>query len=74
VAALYFLVQQLENHIIVPQVMSKEVGVNPLITILALGAGFKLGGAVGAVLAVPFIILIETLLREFFLSEEFRKF
>jgi len=73
VAALYFLVQQIENHIIVPQIMKKETGVNPLITILALGAGFKLGGIAGAVLAIPLIILIETLLKEVFFSEDFRK-
>ncbi|MGB9706592.1 MAG: AI-2E family transporter, partial [Microgenomates group bacterium] len=73
VAALYFLVQQVENHIIVPQVMKREAGVNPLITILALVAGFKLGGVLGAVLAIPFIILLETLLKEFFLSERFKK-
>ena len=74
VAALYFLVQQLENHVIVPQVMKKGTGVNPLITILALGAGFKIGGILGAVLAVPFIILVETILKEIFLSEEFKNF
>lgn len=62
VAALYFLVQQLENHIIVPQVMSKEVGVNPLITIFALLSGFKLGGVVGALLSLPVVILIETII------------
>jgi len=70
VLALYFLVQQLENHIIVPQIMKREVGVNPLVTILALVAGFKIGGVVGAVLAIPFIILIETVLKEIFLSKE----
>ena len=72
VAALYFLIQQVENHIIVPQVMKKEVGVNPLVTILALGAGFNLGGVLGAILAVPFIILMETLFKESLLSEKFR--
>jgi len=66
VLALYFLVQQLENHFIVPQIMKKEAGVNPLITILALGAGFKLGGTFGAILSVPFIIAVETVLKEVF--------
>ena len=70
VLALYFLVQQLENHIIVPQIMKKEAGVNPLITILALGAGFKLGGTFGAILAVPFIIAVETVLKEIFKVED----
>lgn len=53
VAALYFLVQQLENNIIVPKVMQKAVGFNPLITMLVLLVGGKLFGGVGVVLAVP---------------------
>lgn len=71
VAALYFLVQQIENHLIVPQIMKKEVGVNPLITILALVGGFRLGGSLGAVLAIPFVLLIETLIKEFLSSKTF---
>lgn len=73
VAALYFLVQQLENHIIVPQVMAKGVGLNPLITILGLIAGFKIGGVLGAVLSLPSVILIEILLGEVFASDKFKK-
>lgn len=70
VAALYFLVQQLENHLAVPQVLSKEIGVNPLVTIFALMAGFELGGFLGAVLAIPIVILLETLLFEFLSSKK----
>jgi predicted PurR-regulated permease PerM len=73
VAALYFLVQQVENHIIVPQVIKKEVGMNPLITILSLIAGFRLGGVLGAILAVPFLILLETLLRESFSAKNLKE-
>lgn len=73
VAALYFLVQQVENHFIVPQVMAKEIGINPLVTILALIAGFKLGGFVGAILAVPVVLLIEIVLTEVSSSERFKK-
>lgn len=70
VVALYFLVQQLENQLIVPQVMKKEAGLNPLVTILALITGFKLGGAAGAVLSIPLVILGETLIKEFFTSKK----
>jgi len=73
VAALYFLVQQIENNFIVPQLMAKECGINPLITIIALIAGFKLGGVIGAVLAVPIILLIEIILTEVSISEKFKK-
>ncbi len=73
VAALYFLIQQLENSLIVPQIMAKEVGINPLIIILGLISGFKLGGVVGAILAVPVILLIEIIFEEITASERFKK-
>jgi len=73
VAALYFLVQQIENNFIVPQLMAKECGLNPLITIIALIAGFKLGGVIGAILAVPVVLLIEIILTEISTSEKFKR-
>lgn len=47
------IIQQIESHIIVPQIMKKAVGLNPVAVILALLIGAKLGGTVGAILAVP---------------------
>ncbi|MBI3304728.1 AI-2E family transporter [Candidatus Parcubacteria bacterium] len=52
-AALYVFVQQLENHLLVPLVTKKIVGVNPIVVILALLVGAKLGGIPGMILAVP---------------------
>lgn len=66
VAALYFLIQQAENTLIVPKVMQKTVGVNPLVTILSLAIGFKLAGPIGAVLAVPVVLLIEVVASEWY--------
>jgi len=51
--AVYVIVQQFENHVIVPQVMKKAIGLNPVTVILALLIGAKLGGVLGAILAVP---------------------
>lgn len=51
--ALYLLIQQLENNILVPKVMEKVVGLSPLITIFAILVGGSLFGVLGAVLAVP---------------------
>jgi predicted PurR-regulated permease PerM len=53
VLASYLVIQQIENHIIVPQVMKKAVGLNPVAVILALLIGAQLGGALGAILAIP---------------------
>lgn len=47
------VIQQVESHIIVPQVMKKAVGLNPVVVILSLLIGAKLGGTLGAILAVP---------------------
>ncbi len=73
VAALYFLIQQIESSFIYPQIMVKEAGVNPLITIISLAIGFKLGGIMGAVLAIPVVLLIQVIASEVFSSERFKK-
>lgn len=65
VIALYFLIQQLENNLIVPFVMKKAVGLTPIITLIALTIGGKLGGVLGILLSVPLALFIETLLIEF---------
>ncbi|TSC78132.1 MAG: hypothetical protein G01um101433_419 [Parcubacteria group bacterium Gr01-1014_33] len=52
-AILFVAVQQMESHIIVPVVMRKAIGLSPLIVVLALLVGGKLGGIFGILLAVP---------------------
>ena len=64
VAALYFVIQQLENHLIVPQVMKRAVGLNPLVVILAIAIGSKLLGLAGALLAVPFAVVGQIIVTE----------
>jgi predicted PurR-regulated permease PerM len=55
------VIQQLENNIIVPKVMKQTVGFNPLVTILLIAAGAKLGGVVGAILALPVFLTFQTI-------------
>jgi predicted PurR-regulated permease PerM len=62
VTALYIVVQQLENNIFVPLVMKRSVGLSPLVTILALMIGGRLGGIGGAVLAIPIVLVLQVLL------------
>jgi len=49
----FFLQQQFENHVLVPKVMSRQVGVSAVTVIVALLIGGELLGIVGAILAVP---------------------
>ena len=53
VAIVYLVIQQLENQLIVPKVMGRSTGLNPLVVILVILAGGKLAGVMGALLAVP---------------------
>lgn len=53
VAVLYYIIQLCENHIIVPKLMQKVVGLNPIISIAVLMIGFKIAGVVGAILSIP---------------------
>lgn len=62
--ALYFIVQQLENNLIVPIVMKQAVGLNPIITLLALLVGGRVAGMLGVLLAIPITVLLETILIE----------
>ena len=62
--ALYFIVQQLENHLIVPYMMKKAVGLSPVVTLIALIVGGQLFGVLGMILAIPLALFLETLLTE----------
>lgn len=64
VAAMYFVIQQLENNLIVPQVMKRAVGLNPLVVILTIGIGSRLLGLAGALLAVPIAVVLQILATE----------
>lgn len=60
------IIQQLENNLIVPRIMKQTVGFNPLITILLIAAGAKLGGVIGAILALPVFLTFETIFKVLF--------
>ncbi|MEA3355351.1 MAG: AI-2E family transporter [Patescibacteria group bacterium] len=66
VFALYFIIQQLENSIIVPKIFSKAVGVNPLVVILSLMIGFKLAGPAGAILSLPAVLFMEIIINDLY--------
>lgn len=63
-AALYTLIQQTENNLIVPKVMKEIVGLRPVITLLALMVGFRLFGVTGAILAVPTVLTLQIIFLE----------
>ena len=65
--ALFFLIQQqFENHVLVPKVMERQVGVSAAGVIIALLIGGTLLGVVGAILAVPTVAILQVMFEEAF--------
>jgi len=63
--AIYFSVQQfIENNVLVPRIMERQVGVSAATVIVALIIGSALLGVIGAVLAVPTAAIVQVLLQE----------
>ncbi len=65
VILLYIVIQQLENYVIVPQVMKKTVGLNPIVIIIVMLIGAKLAGVMGIILSVPLAAAIAEFLKDF---------
>ncbi|OGZ33232.1 MAG: hypothetical protein A3I88_01265 [Candidatus Portnoybacteria bacterium RIFCSPLOWO2_12_FULL_39_9] len=64
VILLYVVIQQLENYLIVPLVMRRAVGLNPVVIIVAMLVGVKLAGIIGLILSVPIAAAIAEFLKD----------
>lgn len=63
VLGLIILVQQIEGNILQPVIMSRAVQIHPLAVIVAVTAGILLGGIIGALVAVPIVAVLNTVIR-----------
>lgn len=69
VRAIWFVVfiivlQQLENNLIYPKVVGKNLGIPPVLVLLAIMLGAGIGGAAGILLGVPLMSLGYAILQE----------
>lgn len=64
VAVFFIVQQQVENTVLVPKIMGRQVGLSAVTVIIALGVGNQLLGVVGAILSVPTAAIIQVLLQE----------
>lgn len=58
VIIVYFAIQQLESHILAPNIVGSSVGVHPLVVIFALLAGAQIGGLLGIIASLPLLALL----------------
>jgi len=64
VAIFFLLQQQFENHVLVPRIMSRQVGVSAVTVIVALLIGGELFGILGAILAVPTAAILQVVYQQ----------
>jgi predicted PurR-regulated permease PerM len=61
VLGLMIIIQQLENHLLVPRIVGGALDLHPIIVIVGLFMGASLAGILGAVLAAPIIASLKLL-------------
>lgn len=64
VLILFVIIQQLENNLLVPKIMKKAVGIDPIVSILSLLVGYRLLGVTGAILAIPLMAVVSVIWTE----------
>lgn len=64
------LVQQLENNLLVPKIMQKSTGLHPIVTIVSLLIGFRLGGPALAVISLPITLSFQVIISHLHLSSK----
>jgi predicted PurR-regulated permease PerM len=59
--AIYFIIQQLENYILVPRIIGHGVNLHPIIILSGVAVGFNLFGVLGALFAAPVLASMRVL-------------
>ncbi len=65
----YFVLRQLEDHLVMPIVLGRAVALHPAVTIFAVLTGGTLAGVLGVLLAVPVAATVKVVLEELYPPE-----
>lgn len=57
VVIIFTIIQQIEAQILTPQIMKRAFAINPIIVLIAIFIGGKLGGIIGVLASVPLLAL-----------------
>ena len=64
VVIFFIVAMNLESHILIPRLMSRVLGLSPLLTIIALFVGVRLMGVLGGLVALPVAAALQVIVRE----------
>jgi predicted PurR-regulated permease PerM len=67
---LFYIIHFIESNFLYPKIMERAVGLNPIISILVMLAGFKLAGFIGAILSIPLTTAVAVFVKDVFDSRE----
>lgn len=70
---LYILIQQAENNILVPMVMSKSLNISPFLILFMMTVMASLFGVIGILLAIPFTAIIQMVVNDVLEKREGKK-
>ncbi|MEA2162975.1 MAG: hypothetical protein QOK37_1102 [Thermoanaerobaculia bacterium] len=73
VLAAALLMQKLENFVIAPHLMSKQVSISPLSAFIAFMIGAALLGIIGALIAIPVAAIVHVTFEEVFVGRRERR-
>lgn len=60
----FFIIQELENKLLVPLVMKRAIAVSPIFTLLGILVGGKVGGILGILAILPVFVVATEIYRE----------
>jgi predicted PurR-regulated permease PerM len=67
----FVVIHQIENHVLVPLLVGRGVGLHPVIVIIALLIGAEIGGLLGVIISVPAAVVFQEIVED--RSEEKQK-
>jgi len=65
VSVLYFIIQRLENNLLVPVIMRKTTGLHPIVVITAMMLGYKFQGILGIIISIPLAGIVGMFLHDY---------
>jgi predicted PurR-regulated permease PerM len=66
VVAAYFVLRQIEDLIVIPNIVGKFIHVHPVVVLLMLFIGVRIGGILGIFLALPVSAMLKVLFNYFY--------
>ncbi|HTY39761.1 MAG TPA: AI-2E family transporter, partial [Candidatus Paceibacterota bacterium] len=59
----FIALHQLENHVLVPLIVGRNLGLHPVVVIISLLIGLEVAGFLGAIVSVPITVILQEALE-----------